>query len=130
MYIVPIFIVRASFLHSCSPEQAPQLLQPPLTILTLVPLPRHRQIGKRLLLILEGEHLLLEALVHDVPLNRDLSVLAEPVHAINSLSFGSRVKLRLHHEDLVGGGQVETEAARPDGDEHYTNGRVRAESIH
>jgi hypothetical protein len=113
-----------------SPKQTPQLLQPPLRILGLIPLPRHRQIRKRLLLILQHQHLLLKAVLHNKPLNRNLPILSKSVDTINSLGFSGRIELRLHHEDFVGGGQVEAQTAGADRDEHYADGRVGAEDAH
>lgn len=110
--------LTCSILYDPLLKQTPQILQPLLRRTLLGPLlPPHRQIRKIPLLALQLQHLLLEAALHDEPLNLHLARLSQTMHAIDGLSFGGRVELGFHDVGFVGLGEVETEAAGADGDE-------------
>lgn len=91
-------------------EETPQILQPlprrlglvnsaPATFSAAVLV--HAQTGKLLLLVLELEHLLLEAVGHDVPHGGHLAFLAEAVHAVDGLRFGGGVVLGFQDVDCA-----------------------------
>ena len=81
-------------------------------------------------LVLKLQHLLLEAIPHDVPDGADRSPLAETVHSIDGLSFGSWVVLWFHDIDVAGTREIETQPASHDGYQDDADRGVLAESIH
>lgn len=52
------------------------------------------------------------------------------MHSIYRLGFSRGVELRFHHEDLVGGGEIEAKAAGADRDEHDADGGRGAQEVH
>lgn len=52
------------------------------------------------------------------------------MHTIDGLRFSRGIELRFHHEDLVGGGEIEAEATGADGDEHDADVGRGAQEVH
>lgn len=52
------------------------------------------------------------------------------MHTVDGLRFGGGVKLRFHHEDFVGSGEIEAEATGADGDEHDADVGGGAQEVH
>ena len=111
-------------------EQRPQVLESlPRCLLLRALLPRHGKIRKRFFLTLQVEHLLLETVLHNEPLDGNGSRLPKTVHAVDGLGFSGGVELGLHDEGLVGFGQVKTETAGADGYQDDCNGIVLVERL-
>ena len=71
------------------------------------------------LALLERHHLLLDRVDGDQPVDHDRLVLADPVGAVDRLRLDRRVPPRVEHEDVVGLGQVEPEAAGLQADQEH-----------
>jgi hypothetical protein len=111
-------------------EQVLQLLQHALRFSALVQLAlTSGQIGQLELLQLQRHHVLLEAILHDVPGDVDVPLLSQTVDTINSLLLGSGIVLRLHDIDFVSRRQIETETTSHDGNEQDAERRVGFEVV-
>ena len=112
-------------------EQTPQVRHSLLTLLSLGKLLTlsERRSSKIHLLLLKRKDLLLEAIRHDKLLHLDVSGLADTVNTVDGLHLQTRIELRLHDVDLVGGGKVETLTTGFDRDEAHHDGGIFAELL-
>ena len=60
------------------------------------------------LLVLNFHHLTLDGVICDVLVNKNVLVLAEPVHPVKALPLAGRVPGRIQQEKVVGRGEIET----------------------
>src|SRR5699024_7319345 len=71
------------------------------------------------LALLQGEHLLFDRALGDVAVDHDGLRLPDTVCSVDGLILGRGVPPRVHEEDIVGLGEVESEAAGLEADEEY-----------
>ena len=67
-----------------------------------------------LLLVLDLHHLALDRVVCDVLVDEHVLVLAEPVHSVKALPLAGGVPGRVKQEEVVGRGEIETNATSLD----------------
>ena len=68
-------------------------------------------VGQVALLLLEVEDLLLDGVAADQPVGEDVLGLADPVRAVDGLGLDGGVPPGVEQVDVLGGGQVQAEAA-------------------
>jgi hypothetical protein len=87
------------------------------------------KISKFNLLFLKFHNLSFKTVRHDELLDDHISLLSQTVHAVYSLHLHAGVELRFHHEDVVGGCEVQALTAGFDGNETDCDGRVGFEAV-
>lgn len=114
-------------------KQAPNILQSLPRSLSLIhrlpDLGIHTQAGKFLLLVLQLQHLLLEAVTYDITRGLDWSLLPQSVYAIHGLCFCSRVVLGFHDVDFVRSREIQAETTGGDGHEDNVDAGIIAEGV-
>mmetsp|Transcript_45666 Transcript_45666/g.113461 ORF Transcript_45666/g.113461 Transcript_45666/m.113461 type:complete len:252 (+) Transcript_45666:210-965(+) len=81
------------------------------------------------LLVVDGEHLLLDAAPDQDPLHVHLTILTDAVHSVHGLVLASRVPPRVDQHDAVGRREVESQAACLETDEEDADVRVVVERV-
>jgi hypothetical protein len=85
--------------------------------------------GQTALALLELEHFLFDGVLGNQPIGEHLARLADAMRAIDRLRFDRRVPPRIEQEDVLGGGEVEAEAARLEADQEQLAVRIGLEAV-